>query len=46
MKKIFMILAIVIAATTITFGQKKMAMPAGNSVDAQLIAFEKKGWET
>lgn len=46
MKKILLILVIAIAATSATFGQKKVGMAAANPGDAQLIAFEKKGWET
>jgi hypothetical protein len=46
MKKIMMICMIAVAATSAAFSQMKMPKPAVNPVDAQLIDFEKKGWET
>jgi hypothetical protein len=43
MKKIMMILMIAIAATSFTFGQKKMSND--DKVKAQIIAIETSGWE-
>jgi len=42
MKKIIMIMAIAIAASSVAFGQMKSK---DNSVDARLIALEKQSWE-
>ncbi len=42
MKKIIMIMAIAIAASSVAFGQMKSK---DNSVEAQLIALEKQSWE-
>jgi hypothetical protein len=45
MKKLMMILLIAIGVSSIAFGQTKMSKDAGNSVEAQIIALEKAGWE-
>lgn len=45
MKKILMIMVIAIAASAIAFGQTKMSKDKGNSVETQIIALEKQGWE-
>lgn len=44
MKKIIMIMAIAIAASSAAFGQMK-SKAINNSVEAQLIALEKQSWE-
>ncbi len=44
MKKLIMIMAIAIAASSAAFGQMK-SKASNNSVDAQLIALEKQSWE-
>lgn len=44
MKKIFVFMMIAIAASSAVFGQMK-SKDGGNSVDAQLIALEKRAWE-
>ncbi len=43
MNKIMMILMIAICVSSVAFGQTKMAKD--NSVEAQIIALEKAGWE-
>lgn len=45
MKKILMIMVIAIAASPVAFGQAKMSKDKGNSVETQIIALEKQGWE-
>ena len=45
MKKMLMIMVIAIAASPIAFGQTKMSKDKGNSVETQIIALEKQGWE-
>ena len=45
MKKILIIMVIAIAASPIAFGQTKMSKDTGNSVETQIIALEKQGWE-
>lgn len=44
MKKLIMIMAIAIAASSAAFGQMK-SKATNNSVDTQLIALEKQSWE-
>jgi len=44
MKKLIMIMAIAIAASSAAFGQMK-SKATNNSVEAQLIALEKQSWE-
>ncbi len=46
MKRIMMILLIAIGVSAIAFGQTKMSKDTNNSVEAQVIALEKQGWET
>ncbi len=43
MKKLMMILMIAIGVSSVAFGQTKMSKD--NSVEAQIIALEKAGWE-
>ena len=38
-------MVIAIAASSIAFGQTKMSKDTGNSVETQIIALEKQGWE-
>ena len=45
MKRMLMIVMIAIAASPIAFGQAKMSKVEGNSVETQIIALEKQGWE-
>ncbi len=45
MKKLMMILMIAIAASSVAFGQTKMSKDTNESVEAQIIAIEKAGWE-
>jgi hypothetical protein len=45
MKKVLMIMVIAIAALPTAFGQTKMSTDKGNSVETQIIALEKQGWE-
>jgi len=45
MKKIMMILMIAIGVSSVAFGQTKMSKDTNNSVEAQIIALEKAGWE-
>lgn len=45
MKKMLMIMMIAVAATSSVFGQTKMSKDKGNSVETQIIALEKQGWE-
>ena len=45
MKKMLIIMVIAIAASPIAFGQTKMSKDTGNSVETQIIALEKQGWE-
>ncbi len=45
MKKLMMILMIAIAASSVAFGQTKMSKDTSESVEAQIIAIEKAGWE-
>ncbi len=44
MKKLIMIMAIAIAASSAAFGQTKMSKDTSNSVEAQIIALEKQSW--
>jgi len=44
MKKIIMLAAILIAASSVAFGQTK-SKDANNSVETQIIALEKQAWE-
>ena len=45
MKKVLLIMVIAIAASSIAFGQTKMSTDKGSSVETQIIALEKQGWE-
>ena len=45
MKKLMMLLMIAIGASSVAFGQTKMAKGTNNSAEAQIIAMEKAGWE-
>jgi len=45
MKKMLIIMVIAIAASPVAFGQTKMSKDKGNSVETQIIALEKQGWE-
>ncbi len=45
MKKIMMILMIAIGVSSVAFGQTKMSKDTNNSVETQIIALEKQGWE-
>jgi hypothetical protein len=45
MKKIIMILMISIGVSSIALGQTKMSKDKNNSVETQVIALEKAGWE-
>lgn len=45
MKKMLMVMVIAIAASAIAFGQTKMSKEKSNSVETQIIALEKQGWE-
>ncbi len=45
MKKIIMLMVIAIAASSAAFGQTKMSKDKNNSVETQIIALEKQGWE-
>ncbi|MEO7659058.1 MAG: nuclear transport factor 2 family protein, partial [Pyrinomonadaceae bacterium] len=45
MKKMLMVMVIALAASSIAFGQTKMSKDKGNSVETQIIALEKQGWE-
>lgn len=45
MKKILLIMVIAIAASLTAFGQTKTSKDKGNSVETQIIALEKSGWE-
>lgn len=45
MNKILMILMIAVGISSIAFGQTKMSKDTNNSVEAQIIALEKAGWE-
>ena len=40
-----MFMVIAIAASPVAFGQTKMSKDTGNSVETQIIALEKQGWE-
>ncbi len=45
MKRILIIMAIAIAASSAAFGQTKMSKDKNNSVETQIITMEKAGWE-
>lgn len=45
MKKLMMILMIAIAASSVVSAQNKQSKNADNSVEAQIIALEKAGWQ-
>jgi hypothetical protein len=45
MKKMIMVMMIAIAASSVAFGQTKMSKDKNNSVETQIIALEKQGWE-
>ncbi len=45
MKKIIILMVITIAASSAAFGQTKTSKDKNNSVEAQIIALEKAGWE-
>ncbi|CAN5812729.1 hypothetical protein BH20ACI4_BH20ACI4_20310 [soil metagenome] len=45
MKKIIMILMIAIGVSSVAFGQMKMSKNTNKSVEAQITALEKAGWE-
>lgn len=45
MKKLMMILMIAIGVSSVALGQTKMSKNTNNSVETQIIALEKAGWE-
>ena len=45
MKRIFIVMMTVIAASSVALGQTKTPKNNNNSVEAQLIALEKQAWE-
>ncbi|MGH9949595.1 MAG: nuclear transport factor 2 family protein [Pyrinomonadaceae bacterium] len=45
MKRIFMILMIAIAASSVAIGQARMSKDANKSLETQIVALDKAGWE-